>query len=81
MGLNVKTALSMLLAFLAWAFLLSGGTLVLYGIYGRFAVRVAHYGPANIWDVLVPLFWVLVVVGGFLELKGLAKKAAKPSLG
>ncbi|OGS08839.1 MAG: hypothetical protein A2270_00025 [Elusimicrobia bacterium RIFOXYA12_FULL_51_18] len=72
-----KMVLSTTLNTLAWIFLFGAGAFVSYGIYGRFAVRVKLYGPTNIWDLLIPAFWLFVVGMGFWGLKKLAKTTNK----
>jgi len=73
MGENIKQVLRTGLSVFAWVFLVFGGVFVAYGIYGRIVVRVARYG-FGVFDILIPLFAIAVVLGGFWGLRVLSKR-------
>lgn len=77
MNTSAKNMLARILDVLAWGFLSVGGTLVAYGIYGRFTVRVGTYGPLGAPDFMISAFWIAVAIAGFWGLKRLAGHVRK----
>lgn len=77
MGENIKQVLGTGLNVFAWAFLVFGGVFVAYGIYGRIVVRVARYG-FGVFDILIPLFAIAVVLGGFFGIRFLSRRLNTP---